>query len=149
MRKRNLFACIAVLIVVAVFAVACTPDGDEGGAEKFGDGTFKSRVNDDGSLGLFAGSESQAVIEVVDELHKTEKKVYILGHQGDMYSFFGLIDLTTNTMQLCVSAGEESLSYDPAALIPTSLADSGTVVIARYSDFSEADRGIFAQLTED
>ena len=150
MRKKVLFICIAFVCLLALLCAGCNSQtgANEVVAEAFGNGTFESRENDNGTVGLFVASEEKPIIDVVDSISKTEEKIYIRGHRGEQYRFYGLIDLTANTMQICVSSSDIGNTSDPAELFPTNLVDNGVVAVCRFSDFSETDRAILNELSQ-
>ena len=145
MRKRVLFVCAAVICLLALLCAGCNLEKE---GRKIGNGTFETRKNDDGTVGLVVAAEGVAVIEAVDELRETDDKVYIVGRRGEQYRFYGLIDLQTNTLQVCVSAGETGNTVDPVELFPAALVDNGVVAVCRFSDFSEADRAVLNDLSQ-
>ena len=87
----------------------------------YGDGTFQLLKGPD-SKGLFYCPTGHCAIPNITHTWKVKDEVYCIGHYDDQTNVYGIVNITENTLQLCLEEGYNKY-------VPEDAIESGAIVV--------------------
>lgn len=146
MKKYVITAVLVFMFMIAILSCCSNkydyPAGKDTVAQ-FGNGMFHTSKGPDGNIALFHHTGGGAIMQTVDEIHQEKNRVFLTGHDGNNYSLYGVINLSTNQVRICAIPISTDMDKEYKLSCSESLLQDETVCLLNdFSDFSKSEQEV-------